>query len=52
MGDTVDPVQGPGELSQVWGEAEQADDSVDVDEEDRFVVRYKVWCGSQVGTLG
>ena len=42
MGDTVDPVQGPGELTHGWGEPEQADHSVDVDEEDWFcLVRYQ-----------
>ena len=45
MGDTVDPVQGAGELSHVRCEAEQADHSVDVDEEDRRFVSFvtKVW---------
>ena len=45
MGDAVDPVQGAGELANGGSEAEQADHSVDVDEEDRplgvCLVRYQ-----------
>ena len=36
MGDSVDPVQGAGELADSRCESEQTDYAVDVDEEDRF----------------
>jgi hypothetical protein len=42
VGDAVDPVQRAGELTHTGCESEQADHSVDVDEEDRFCfVRYQ-----------
>jgi hypothetical protein len=38
---SIDPVQGPWKLAGAGGEAEQADNSVDVYEKDRLLLRSR-----------
>jgi hypothetical protein len=41
VGDAVDPVEGARQISCIWRETEEADDPIDVHEEDGFARAFR-----------